>query len=79
MKIMEAPHPKWGDMANRLGPASQALAARRFFSSSAEEGQHRRRTNTLRPKEGSTAAAPQGLENWEGCPPPKKTFNLHPT
>ena len=47
MKIMEAPHPKWGDMANRLGPASQALAARRFFSSSAEEGQHRRRTTRL--------------------------------
>ena len=44
---MGAPIQRWGDMANRLGPASQALAARRFFSSSAEEGQHRRRTTRL--------------------------------
>ena len=30
------------------------------------------------PKEGSTAAAPQGLENWEGCPPPKKNVQPPP-
>ena len=34
-------------MASRLGPVSQALPARHFFSPASEEGQHRRSTTRL--------------------------------
>ena len=88
MKIMEAPHPKWGDMANRLGPASQALAAHRFFSSSAEEGQHAAalrglcglwQHTTPSAEGGQHRRSTAGLGKLGGVPPSGKTFNLHPT